>query len=293
MPSADDSSPRPPEGDWLGTKYLRFTREGPFAIVTLDRPHARNAMTPAMYFGIRYAITRVNADPDLAGLLITGTGDVFAPGGDLGGGRGDRQRGEAGRSGSPPESGNDNWMQFGSALSMDVTPFDTLRKSAKPVVSAVNGLCQGGGLQIAMCSDVAVVSDRATFRVPELYRGIADTYYSQMLARIVGPVRTRDLMFTGRTLTAAEAVEWGMVARMVPHQQLMDTAREVLAQCCRTAPGARRIVKASLDNYMGLYDRIGMEASIESAEAVEGFLAFVERRSPNWVHPELRVDGRL
>ncbi|BBU22039.1 enoyl-CoA hydratase/isomerase family protein [Mycobacterium xenopi] len=275
MPTPDDSSPRPPEGDWLGTKYLRFTREGPFAVVTLDRPHARNAMTPAMYFGIRYAVTRVNSDPGLAGLLITGTGDVFAPGGDLGGG------------------GDDNWMQFGSALSMDVTPFDTLRKSAKPVVCAVNGLCQGGGLQIAMCSDVAVVSDRATFRVPELYRGIADTYYSQMLARIIGPVRTRDLMFTGRTLTAGEAVEWGMVARVVPHDQLMDAAREVLAQCCRTAPGARRIVKASLDNYLGLYDRIGMEASIESAEAVEGFRAFAERRSPNWVHPELRVDGRL
>jgi enoyl-CoA hydratase len=248
-----EGHPRPPEGDWLGTEFLTFTRDGPFGIVTLDRPQACNAMTPAMYFGIRYAVSLVNADPDLAGLLITGTGDVFAPGGDLGGGSGD------------------NWMPWGSALSMDVTPFDTLRTSAKPVVSAVNGLCQGGGLQIAMCSDVAVVSDRATFRVPELYRGIADTYYSQMLARVIGPVRTRELMFTGRTLTAQEAVEWGLLARMVPHAGLLETAREVLAQCCRTAPGARRIVKASLDNYLGLFDRIGMEASIGSAEAVEGF----------------------
>jgi enoyl-CoA hydratase len=144
-----------------------------------------------------------------------------------------------------------------------------------------------------MCSDVAVVSERATFRVPELYRGIADTYYSQMLARIVGPIRTRDLMLTGRTLTAPEALEWGMVARMVPHDELVAAAKEVLAQCCRTAPEARRVVKSSLDNYLGLYDRIGMEASIESAEAVEGFVAFRERRSPNWVHPDLRVDGRL
>jgi enoyl-CoA hydratase len=280
MPTTDgnDGGPRPPEGDWLGTPYLTFRRDGPFAIVTLDRPEARNAMTPAMYFGIRYAITRLNADADLAGLLITGTGDVFAPGGDMGGG----SRARA-----------DNWMHFGSALSLDVTPFDTLRKSAKPVVCAVNGLCQGGGLQIAMCSDVAVVSEHATFRVPELYRGIADTYFSQMLARIVGPIRTRDLMLTGRTLTASEAVEWGVVARMVPHHELMTAAREVLAQCCRTAPGARRIVKSSLDNYLGLYDRIGMEASIEDAEAVEGFIAFTERRSPNWVHPDLRVDGRL
>ena len=72
------NTPRPPEGDWLGTQYLRFTREGAFGVCTLDRPEARNAMTPAMYFGIRYAVRHVDADPDLAGLLITGTGDVFA-----------------------------------------------------------------------------------------------------------------------------------------------------------------------------------------------------------------------
>ena len=269
------SAPRPPDGDWLGTPYLKFGREGPIAICTIDRPQARNAMTPAMYFGIRYAVGRVNQDDDLAGLLITGTGDVFAPGGDMGGG------------------GADNWITFGSALSMDVTPFDTLRTSRKPVVSAVNGLCQGGGLQIALCSDIAVASDRATFRVPELFRGIADTYYSQMLARLVGPVRTRDLMFTGRVLTAEEALDWGMVARVVSHDELSDSAREVLAQCCRTAPGARAVIKSSLDSYVGLYDRIGMSTSIGGQEAVEGFRAFKERRSPEWVHPDLRVDRRL
>ena len=270
-----ESTPRPPDGDWLGTPFLRFTREGAFGVCTLDRPEARNAMTPAMYFGIRYAVSLVDSDPDLAGLLITGSGDVFAPGGDLGGG-----------------DGVDNWMNFG-ALSTDITPFETLRQSVKPVVSAVNGLCQGGGLQIAMCSDLAVVSDRATFRVPELYRGIADTYYSQMLARIVGPIRTRDLMFTGRVLSAQEAADWGMVARVVPHDELRATAKDLLAQCCRTAPKARSVVKSSLDNYLGLYDRIGMKASYSGPEAVEGFVAFKERRSPSWVHPDLRIDGRL
>nr|WP_067901870.1 enoyl-CoA hydratase/isomerase family protein [Nocardia vaccinii] len=272
---AAQQDPRPPQGDWLGTPYLRFTREGPFGVCTLDRPEARNAMTPAMYFGIKYAVNHVGSDPDLAGLLITGTGDVFAPGGDMGGG------------------GSDNWMSFGSALGMDALPFETLRQSTKPVVAAVNGLCQGGGLQIALCADMTVVSDRATFRVPELYRGIADTYYSQMLARLIGPVRTRDLMFTGRTLTAHEALDWGMVARVVPHEDLPEAAREVLAQCCRTAPDARAAIKSSLDNYLGLYDRIGMQASLRKPEAAEGFRAFKERRSPEWVHPALRLDGRL
>lgn len=267
--------PRPPDGDWLGTPFLTFKREGAFAICTLDRPQARNAMTPAMYFGIRYAISRVNADPDLAGLLITGTGDVFAPGGDLG------------------QGGEDNWMDFASTMGVDVTPFDSLRQSAKPVVSAVNGLCQGGGLQIAMCSDLAVVSDRATFRVPELFRGIADTYYSQVLARMIGPVRTKDLMFTGRTLNAQEAVEWGMVTRVVPHDDLRDVAKELLAQCCRTAPEARGVIKSSLDGYLGLYDRIGMQNSMFGPEAREGFRAFKQKNSPTWVHPDLQLEGRL
>ena len=271
----NDVSPRPPDGDWLGTPYLRFERDGAIAVLVLDRPEARNAMTPAMYFGIRYAIQRVNSDESLAGLLITGTGDVFAPGGDLG------------------QRAADNWMDFATTMGMDVTPFDTLRQSAKPVVAAVNGLAQGGGLQIAICSDMAVVSERATFRVPELYRGIADTYYSHILARLIGPVRTRDLMFTGRVLSAEEALEWGLVSRVVPHDELMSAAREVLAQCCRTAPQARALVKASLDNYIGLYDRIGMKVSLDGPEAIEGFVAFKEKRSPNWVHPDLRIDGRL
>src|SRR6202048_419040 len=256
-----NGGPRPPDGDWLGTPFLRFEREGAFAICTLDRPRARNAMTPAMYFGIRYAISRVNADPDLAGLLITGTGDVFAPGGDL-------WQGE-----------EDNGQEFASNMGMDVTPFDVLRQSPKPVVSAVNGLCQGGGLQIAMCSDLAAVSDRATFRRPAFVRGIAATYYSQVLARLIGPVRTKDLMFTGRTLSAQEALDWGMVARVVPHDDLLDVAKELLGQCCRTAPAARGVVKASLDNYLGLFDRIGMQTSMFGPEGGEGFRAFKEKNS--------------
>lgn len=267
--------PRPPAGDWLGTPYLTFTRGDVFATCTVDRPEARNALTPAMYFGIRYAVGQVERDPDIAGLLLTGTGDVFIPGGDLG------------------KRGGDGWMDFEATLGMDVTPFDTLRRASKPVVCAVNGLCQGGGLMIAMCSDLAVVSERATFRVPELFRGIADTYYSQVLARVIGPVRTRDLMLTGRTLSAEEALDWGMVSRVVPHDQLPDAATETLTQICQTAPGARREVKGSLDAYLGLFDRIGMEASTAGPEMLEGFRAFKERRAPEWVHPRLRRDGRL
>ncbi|MFC1405255.1 MULTISPECIES: enoyl-CoA hydratase/isomerase family protein [Streptacidiphilus] len=267
--------PRPPDGDWLGSPHLRLDRHGPFAHLVVDRPEARNALSPAMYFGVRYAVRCVDADPGIAGLLITGTGDVFIPGGDLG------------------KNAGDNWLQLGGVPgAIDVVPFDVLRQSVKPVVCAVNGICQGGGLMIALCSDVAVVSERATFRVPELLRGISDTYFAQVLARLVGPVRTRDLMMTGRTLTAQEALDWGLVSRVVPHADLMDAATEVLAECCRTAPLARRDVKRVLDQYVGLHDRIAMFDSLQRPESREGFSAFIERRSPEWVPDDLRRGGR-
>jgi len=274
--SDDEPGPRPPEGDWLGTPYLRFERRGPIAVVTVDRPDARNAMTPAMYFGVRYAVDRLNADDALAGLLITGSGDVFIPGGDLGG------------------DNRDGWADLPRLLGMDNTPFDTIRNSRKPVVCAVNGIAQGGGLMIAMLADVAVASDRATFRSPELLRGIADTNYGQILPRQIGPARARDMLLTGRTVTAAEAAQWGLVARVVPHEQLLDVAIDAVTWCCRTAPGARASVKRVMDEFYGHYDRMAMDASLAGDEFVEGFRSFKERRSPDWVPPELRPeDGRL
>jgi enoyl-CoA hydratase len=272
---AEDAPNRPPEGDWLGSQFLRFERKGSVAHLVVDRPEMRNAMSPAMYFGVRYAVDHVNADPDLAGLLITGSGDVFIPGGDLGG------------------DPIDDWGGGLRNLGMDVVPFDAVRRSLKPVVCAVNGLCQGGGLVIAMLSDVAVASDRATFRVPELYRGIADTSYAQLLPRQVGPARARDLMYTGRTLDAETAVAWGLVARRAAHDDLMAEAEDALAWSCRTAPEARATVKRTFHEYYGHYDRIGMESSLGNEEAIEGFRAFKERRNPDWVPEDLRTDGRL
>ena len=267
-------APRAPEGDWLGSQFLRFERQGVLAHVTVDRPEARNALTPAMYFGIRYAVDHVNHEPDLAGLLLTGIDDVFIPGGELGGRTPDDW-------GLPP------------GLGMDIVPFDAVRRSAKPIVCAVNGICQGGGMMIAMLSDVAVASDRATFRAPELFRGIADTHYAHILPRQIGPARARDMLMTGRKIDAATALEWGLISRVVPHDDLMAEATEALEMCCRAAPEARAAVKRSFHEYYGHYDRMAMEASIAGDEIVEGWQAFTEKRSPTWVPEALRRDERI
>lgn len=273
--TAGSHAPRPPKGDWLGTPYLHFERRGSVAVVTVDRPEARNSMTPAMYFGVRYAVDLVGRTAELAGLLITGTGDVFVPGGDLGG------------------DNRDGWADLPTLLAMDNTPFDAIRRSKKPVVCAVNGLAQGGGLMIAMLADVAVASDRATFRAPELFRGIADTNYAQILPRQIGPARARDMLLTGRIVTAPEAADWGLVARVVPHVELIESATDALAWCCRSAPDARQEVKRVFDRYYGTYDRMAMDESLAGPEPIEGFAAFKQRRNPSWVPSDLRTEGRL
>jgi enoyl-CoA hydratase len=270
-----ENLPRPPEGDWLGTPYVRFERHGPLAYCIVDRPEARNAMTASMYFAVRYAVDVVNRDPDLAGMLLTGTADVFIPGGDLGG------------------ATVDDWGGVTRLLGMDTVPFEAIRNSRKPVVSAVNGICQGGGLLMAMLSDVAVASERATFRCPELYRGIADTGYAAYLPTQIGPARARDMLFTGRTVDATEACSWGIVSRIAPPDRLLADAIEALEACCRSAPQARLVVKRVINEGYGRYDRISMDESLAGPECVEGWLAFKERRPPSWVPEGLRTDGRL
>jgi enoyl-CoA hydratase/carnithine racemase len=253
----------------LGTNKLRFEREGTIAWCVLDRPEARNAITPSMYYGIKRAVRIVNSDPDLAALIITGTGDVFAPGGDLGG------RYEPGEERPPDDLGH------------ELLPFLTIRDSPAPVIAAVNGICQAGGLLIAMMSDVAVASDRATFRVPELLRGITDATYAAALPAHVGIAVARDLLLTGRPFDAAEAVRLGVISRVVPHDELREAAVEAARQVLRTSPGARVQVKRMLNERYGHIDYQTMFWDLaHSPEPREGMQAFMEKRPPNWIPPE-------
>lgn len=257
-------------GDDLGTPALRFEREGSIAWCTIDRPSARNALTPSMYFGIKRAVWLVNSDPELAALILTGSGDVFAPGGDLGG------RAEEGEE-WPPIAGH------------EMLPFLTIRDSVAPVISAVNGICQAGGLLIAMLSDIAIASDRATFRVPEVLRGIPDATYAAVLPAHVGIAVARDLLLSARPFDAAEAQRLGVISRVVPHDDLRDAAMEAAKQVLRTPPEARMHVKRMLNERYGFIDYQTMFWSLDNSEEPrEGMRAFMEKRPPSWIPPDLQ-----
>jgi enoyl-CoA hydratase len=259
--------------DDLGTPNLRLERHGAIAWCTIDRSAARNALTPAMYYGIKRAVELVNSDPDLAALIVTGTGDVFAPGGDLGG-RSD-----------PGEERPD-------VTGAEVLPFLAIRDSDAPVVAAVNGICQAGGLLIAMMADIAVASDQATFRVPELLRGIPDATYAAALPAHVGMAVARDLLLTGRRFDAAEALRIGLLSRVVAHRDLRAAAVEAAHQILRTAPTARSQVKRMINERYGHVDYETMFRAVEhSAELREGMRAFMEKRPPSWIPADVSDPG--
>src|SRR4051812_29590907 len=253
----------------LGSRFLRWERRDAVAWVTIDRPERRNALTPNMYFGIRAAVDRVNASRTLHALVLTGTGDVFAPGGEMGGRH------------------DDGGLDIGALLGTGAVPFDAIRDSRKPVIAAVNGLCMGGGLLITMLSDVA--SDRAIFGAPELRRGVADAYHAAILPEHVGIALARDMLFTGRRLTAHEAERHGLVARVVAHEQLMSTTEEVVRELMYAAPRARTALKRLINARYGVVDRITFDESVHGDEVVEGFEAFVQKRPPSWVPAEART----
>ena len=135
-----------------------------------------------------------------------------------------------------------------------------------------------------MLSDIAVASDRATFRVPELLRGIPDATYAAVLPAHVGMAVARDLLLTGRRFDAEEAQRLGVISRVVPHEQLRAAALDVVGQILQTPPMARTMTKRMLNERYGLVDYQTMFwALAESPEPREGMLAFMEKRAPSWV----------
>jgi enoyl-CoA hydratase/carnithine racemase len=248
----------------LGSKYLRGNLEGGVLTVVLDRPDRRNACTIEMYHGIKRAAVLAEKDPAIDVLVITGTGDVFCPGGEMAG----KHEG-----GADVDGETDRW---------DLVPFAQLERCPKTVVCAVNGLCQGGGLNMVLMSDVAVASDLAEFRAPELLRGIADCWLSARLAAHVGTARAKYLLFAAPTISATEASAMGLVARVVPHGEFERGVAETIEQIRQTAPCARASTKRDINRNLPRIDLGIFTDSLASEEVAEGFAAFIEKRKPRW-----------
>ena len=248
----------------LDSKYLDATLQEGVLRVVINRPERRNACTIEMYHGIKKAAVLADKDPQVDALLLTGVGDVFCVGGEMGGQH-------EGGGGLDRETDG-----------LDLLPFRALETTKAIVVTAINGLCQGGGLNMALCADIAICSDRATFRAPELLRGVADPFLPARLPARVGTALAKYLLFTAAIIDAAEAARIGLVAKVVAHDTLLAAVDTILEQIRRTGPAARAAVKNEMNRNLPPFEMVMFGRSIRSPECAEGFQAFVEKRAPRW-----------
>ena len=237
-------------------------------IITINRPHARNAVTLAVARGIAQALDRLEAEAELRVGILTGQGDHFSSGMDLKG----FLRGETP---TLPDRG------FGGL---------TLKPPAKPLIAAVEGYALAGGFELVMACDLVVASASATFGIPEVKRGLCAG--GGGLLRLTRQLPSRiamELALTGGMLSVERANAFGMVNRMVPAGHALPAARQLAAEISANGPlavaASKQVITQSVD--WSSDEQWDKQAAItgpvlRSADAREGAAAFADKRSPRW-----------
>ncbi len=249
---------------------LLFEVEGPLALVTFNRPEARNAITWEMYDGLLAACERVDADADLRVLVLRGAGDkAFVAGTDI-------SQFQAFRT---PEDALEYERRLDRVM-------DRLEAVAKPTVAAIHGYAVGAGAAIALCCDLRYCTADAQFGVP-IARTLGNCLSVANMARLVdavGPARAKELLFLARLLGAEEARTAGLVNEIVPQGMLMERVREVALELASHAPLTLRVTKEAVRRLMAQRRQVqGDDLVLQaytSEDFQEGVRAFVAKRKP-------------
>jgi enoyl-CoA hydratase len=250
---------------------LQVTRENHVVTVTLDRPEALNAINTAMGRELLACFESLFWDKDARVVILTGTGErAFCVGGDL-----------KERQGMTDDDWRDQHVIFEQAA------FRLLR-CPQPVIAAVEGFAMGGGCELAVLSDFVVAGETAVFAVPEVTRGIFPGIGgTQLLPRIVGGPFAKEMVFTGRRVSAEEAKAVGLINHLVPAGQAAAKAREIADTIAKNGPIAVRQAKKAVAWGSEVDLETGMRLSIEAynitvntEDRLEGVRAFNERRPP-------------
>lgn len=260
----------------MSYRHLLYHAADGVATLTLNRPERLNALTPALVDEAIEALGRVEADPDVRVLVLTGAGRGFCSGADLAGGQAERSP-SAWAASLGPVGG------YGRLIL-------ALHQCSRPTIAAVNGPCVGAGLGLALACDLRLASDRATFSAIFVRRGLMpDSGTTYFLPRLVGPDHALRLLLTGETVDAAEARAIGLVTEVVPHDELAARAGALAAAIAGgaylAARNARQAVRRALAQ--DLATQLQTEADLaaqcfQSADAQEGLRAFLEKREPRF-----------
>jgi enoyl-CoA hydratase/carnithine racemase len=250
---------------------IRLAREGPMAILTLDNPPV-NALRTDMLAEIGERLEPLGKDGALA-LVITGSGhNAFCAGADVN------------------EMGSLDLARGAEIQRRGQEVLSRLERSGLVSLAAINGYAGGGGLELALACDLRVASDRARFSAPEVGLGLIPAYGgTQRLPRLVGRAKAKELILTGRTIRADEALRLGLVNTVVPDGEELRATKDLAMQIASKAPLAVRAAKAAIHEGLELPPADGYAAESRHFETVlhsedlrEGLLAFLEKRPPKF-----------
>lgn len=262
----------------LSTEHLRVEREGHVLVVTMNRPEAKNALSPPMLVGMADAWALLNDDDELRCAILTGSGGSFCTGMDLKA----RASDDAG-----PNPYQERW-----AADPDLHWKGLLRhiRLRKPLIAAVEGYAVAGGTEILQATHLRVAGESATFGVFEAKRGLFPVGGSTVrLQRQIGYTAALEMLLTARAYSAQEAKDIGLIGHVVPDGQALDKARELAGMIAANGPLAVEAILRSVQETATLPEAEALALEFEigwpifaTADAKEGPRAFAEKRAPVW-----------
>jgi len=251
------------------TTILTETR-GRVGLITLNRPEAMNALNPVILSELMEALEAFDADENVGAMVVAGNEKVFAAGADI------KEMAEA----------TEEKMRQSPFIGL----FDRIRQVKKPVIAAVSGWALGGGCELAMSCDMIVASEKAKFGQPEITIGvIPGAGGTQRLTLAVGKAVAMEMVLNNRTLSAQEALGFGLVNCVVPVESFLEEALSLAEEIADRAPVAVRAGKEAVNAVFegSLTDGLSAEKELfyslfSTEDQKEGMAAFIEKRKPDW-----------
>ncbi len=255
----------------MNYEMIELTRDGHVATLQLDRPNALNALNTAMMTEIADALAALEEDEMIGCVILTGNEKAFAAGADI------------------KEMADDSYLDIYKNDTFDLY-HSAIARFRKPIIAAVAGYALGGGCEIAMMCDFIIAADNAKFGQPEINLGVMPGIGgTQRLIRAVGKAKAMDMCLTGRMMDAAEAERASLVSRVVPLDDLMETAKEAAAKIAGQSHPIAMMTKETLNGAFEMtlsqgirFERRLFQSMFTTEDQKEGMMAFVEKRKPHF-----------
>jgi enoyl-CoA hydratase/carnithine racemase len=255
-------------------KILQNVSDG-VGVITFNNPDKRNAMSLEMWEGLGHALTSLRDDPDIRVVILVGAGDkAFMSGADI----------------SQFEKTRHNAAASEEYSKRSEAQRALLASYPKPTIACIRGFCLGGGMQVAMLTDIRIASDNSQFGIPAAKLGIAYGYDGlKHLVSLVGPSWARLIMYTGMRIDAGEALRIGLVDRVLPDGELWSATMDIARTISGNAPLAIKAAKLTIAEVLKDESKRDMEAikaigraCMDSEDFREGRTAFMEKRKPQF-----------